>query len=32
MALVERGRVDLTPPPTHRIPLDRIVEGVAITA
>ena len=30
MALVERGRVDLTPLLTHTVPLERIVEGYAL--
>jgi threonine dehydrogenase-like Zn-dependent dehydrogenase len=30
MALVERGRVDLTPLLTHRVSLDRIAEGYAL--
>jgi threonine dehydrogenase-like Zn-dependent dehydrogenase len=32
MAVVEQGRVDLTPLLTHRVSLDRIVEGYAVFA
>jgi threonine dehydrogenase-like Zn-dependent dehydrogenase len=27
MAVIERGRVDLTPLLTHRVPLDRVADG-----